>query len=818
MSEDRLDRALEEMKQEAVDDRILETARERVWSQIAGVAGSTCAEFRPDFRAYLTGTLGNSRRVLMDDHLSRCAACRTSLAELKGERQVMAMPQRSAPRWRRTAMLAAAAALVLMVGYAGRGTLDALMAPSGPRATVASVEGDLYRLSGEMLAADATIAEGELVRTGAGAHAVLRLADGSTIDVNERTELFTTAVWSGVSIHLKRGDVIVQAADQRRGHLRVLTRDSIVSVKGTVFAVSAGLGGSVVSVVEGSVAVSQPGTDVLLRPGQQLASNPALASSVENAVAWSPDAEQYLALLASFGTIDRQLAERLPLEQRTNSSVLPYLPAEAFAYGAIPNVGGRLSVALNLAEQQSTENASFGAWWNSETGQTLRQMLYHLQSVSGMLGDEVAFCASTAGSEQVPMVIARVLPGQRAALVSALDGLFAQAGEAALPYSVSDDLLVVSATPAHLTWALGHLGQGAGSPFAAAIAERYRRGAFSMMGVDASALVALAGNDDAPPVELAAMMGTKYVFFEQRAPAGAEENEVTLLFDGERKGMAAWLADAGSGGAADYLPVDALLAGYVSVQQPSTLFQEFVALMTRTGEDAEGELAEVEGRLGSGFTANLTAALGSEAAFAVNGLSVGGPRWLMTALAYNPPVIDSSVQRLVEVVNSELSTEEGAEAQRAVFTQEDAGGRVWNSVTTTGLPFGLTWTYDGGYMVAASDRATAERAIATRNGGSALVWSHEFRSQLPASNGLHPSAFVWLNTKGALGALATLAPNPAAASLLAERDPVLVVFDVKPNQIHGASRTRLSRVILDLMALESLGGTREGQSSGAVTQ
>jgi hypothetical protein len=443
-------------------------------------------------------------------------------------------------------------------------------------------------------------------------------------------------------------------------------------------------------------------------------------------------------------------------------------------------------------------------------------MLYRLQSVSSMLGDEVSFCASTAGSEQVPMVIARVLPGQRAALAGALDGLFAQAGEAALPYSVSDDLLVVSATPAHLAWALGHLGQGAGSPFAAAVAERYRRGAFSMVGVDAAALVALAGNDDAPPVELAAMMGTKYVFFEQRAPAGAEENEVTLLFDGERKGMAAWLADAGSGGAADYLPVDALLAGYVSVQQPSKLFQEFMALMTKTGENVEGDLAQLEGNLGSGFTASLTAALGSEAAFAVNGVSVSGPRWLMTALAYNPAVIDGSVQRLVEEVNSDLGPDD--QHQRVTFSQEDAGGRVWNSVTTTGLPFGLTWTYDGGYMVAASDRATAENAIATRNGGSALVWSHEFRSQLPASNGLHPSAFVWLNTKGAFGALASLAPSPAAASLLAERDPVLVVFDVKPNQIHAASRTRLSSVILDMMALEGLSRTREGQSSGAVTQ
>ena len=147
----------------------------------------------------------------------------------------------------------------MSVLYLGRDTLDAWMAPGGPRATVVSASGGLYRLPGGALEAGAAIGEKERIRTGPGAHAVLRLADGSTVDVNERTELFVTAAWSGQAIHLQRGDVIVQAAKQRRGHLRVLTRDSIASVKGTVFAVSAGMGGSVVSVVEGSVAVNQPG-------------------------------------------------------------------------------------------------------------------------------------------------------------------------------------------------------------------------------------------------------------------------------------------------------------------------------------------------------------------------------------------------------------------------------------------------------------------------------------------------------------------------------------------------------------------------------
>jgi hypothetical protein len=805
------------MKQEGVDAGTLDAARARVWDKVAGTANAGCAEFRADFRAYLSGELGGSRRVLLEDHLSRCPSCRTAMAEMKGERRVVAMPQRSSSSWMRWGSLAAAAVLVLSVLYLSRGAIDAMMAPGGARATVVSADGGLYRLPGGALNPGASISEKELVRTGPGAHAVLRLADGSMVDVNERTELFVTAAWSGRAIHLQRGDVIVSAAKQRRGRLRVLTRDSIAAVKGTVFAVSAGMGGSVVSVVEGSVAVNQPGREVVLSPGEQAASNPALASSVEEAVAWSPEAADYLELLASFVKIERQLAEMNPGELRTNSALLPYLPAGAFVYGAVPNLGGKIGQALALADQQSSENAAFGAWWNSETGRQLRQMVDRVQSVSSLLGDEVAFSVGVqAPGQEAPMVIARVKPGKRAALASALDGLFAESGEPALPYSVSDDLMVVSNSASNLAWALGHLGQGASSPFAAAIKERYERGIGWLVGIDAAPVIVMAKDDDAPPVELAAMAGLKYLFLEQRAPAGAEENEITFVFPGDRKGMASWLADSGSGGAAEYLPADALLAGYVSTREPWQLFQELSAFMTKENESFAPTLAEANAKLGEGFLENLTAAMGTESAFVLHGFSVNGPTWMMAVLANDSSVIDNSLRKLADAFNAELSAEE--QIHRIVIGQESAGGRTWMTMKVGGLPFGVTWTYDQGYLVAASDRGSAERAMATRNGGSPLVWSPAFLAQLPSSSGIHPAAFAWLNAKGALGIFSALAPNPALTKLLAERDAVLVVVGGKADQIHAASRTRLTGLIMDVMLLESLSGAPGEQPAATVRQ
>ena len=68
MSEDRLEEALHEMTHEAVDAATLGAARVRVWDKLLEATADPCAEFRPDFRAYLSGALAGSRRVLLEDH------------------------------------------------------------------------------------------------------------------------------------------------------------------------------------------------------------------------------------------------------------------------------------------------------------------------------------------------------------------------------------------------------------------------------------------------------------------------------------------------------------------------------------------------------------------------------------------------------------------------------------------------------------------------------------------------------------------------------------------------------------------------------
>jgi hypothetical protein len=238
------------------------------------------------------------------------------------------------------------------------------------------------------------------------------------------------------------------------------------------------------------------------------------------------------------------------------------------------------------------------------------------------------------------------------------------------------------------------------------------------------------------------------------------------------------------------------------MREPGQLFQEFTALMAAQGVSIEGELGPVEEELGTGFVANLTAAMGTEAAFALQGFSLSGPTWLAIGLVNDPSVVDASMRALVDACNANV-TSDGSNTG-CTLEQEAGNGLVWNTLRAAELPVGVTWSYYGGYLVAASDRGTGERAIATRNAGSALVWSSGFRAQLPASAPLHPSAFAWLNTRGALELFSTLAPDSAVAGLLSSRDPMLLVVDGKPDQIHLSSRTRLSGVVIDAVLLGSL--------------
>ena len=125
MNDERFDELLEQMRAEDAPDGDIRNAEDRVWQRLATSQSPACEELRPELRAYVDGTLVEPRRLLLNDHLSRCVDCRHALAELKGERTLAPFPATAATtRSSRAARWAVAAGIVLGVLYMGRAQDD----------------------------------------------------------------------------------------------------------------------------------------------------------------------------------------------------------------------------------------------------------------------------------------------------------------------------------------------------------------------------------------------------------------------------------------------------------------------------------------------------------------------------------------------------------------------------------------------------------------------------------------------------------------------------------------------------------------------
>lgn len=801
MSEDRLEKALEAMKNETANPEQLSEARTRVWTQLGMPSTAACAEFHSEIRNYLDGKLGDQRRLLMEDHLSRCSSCRAKLSEEKGEQKPIPIQSRRAfklPKW---GAWAAAAALLISMLYVGRNGIYDFVTQNSPRATVISGTGELRLVPNGLLKAGSTIREGQVVRTGPGARARLRLSDGSQMDINEGTELFLHASLSGKTVQLQRGDIIIHAAKQRLSRLHVQTRDSIATVKGTIFAVSTGIAGTVVSVVEGSVAVNQAGNEVLLNPGEQAASNPAMASSVQSAISWSPDAESYVSILASLVHVQKEMAgSPFPL-LGAQSRLLQYIPLNTVVYGAIPNLSGAVNQTASLLEQQAVENPIFNQWWNSSASQGMKQLIGSVQELMPLLGNEIAYgiaMRSLAPPEgSVPMLYAEVKPGNQAELIGKLEELRAQMNHPRpFQYNLSDTILTISDLPINLQWLMSNMRLGAATPFADEIAARYQAGASSLFGMDIQSLFSFSSD---PGSQLVNAQQMKYIFFEQRIVQGVEENGITVSFEGPRTGIGSFLASTGSGGAAEYISRDAILAFYVSTREPQQMIQEIENLLSRFDPTFQSHLAAPESKLGISLANDFAKALGAEAAWEIEGISKSGPVWAMAAIVNDQYLLEQTILRLADFMNAELA--KTGKAERVQIQTENIDGRVWTSMKAPEAPSAIVWTFDRGYMIAGSDRGAAGRALATRNGGSPLVYSTVFQQQLPSMAGLHPSGFLWLDTKGALQSLPIPIQNPAIQKLIAEGNPILVSLSGTTEQIRAVSRTRVSGTVLNLLLL-----------------
>ena len=748
-SEERFEQAVAAVRDENVDPRTVETAGERVWARLAhevqatsaGVSGVSdsaagapapdshrilgCEGFRELMPAYLAAALAEPKRVLLEDHTRECLPCRRALAAARDARSARsersaASPASAAPHAtgasRRWALAAGLAGVALLGGFlvrqAGVGYLGA-----APSVTVRSISGELAVVAGGEVrpaVAGERIAASQLVRTAQGSGAVLELADGSRIELAERSELGLGRRWDGTILELERGSLIVEAAKQRRGHLYVDTGDCRVSVVGTIFSVNHGAKGSRVSVIEGEVHVQEGAERAVLLPGQQFATGHRLAAvAVADDIAWSRDAGRYRERLAALKSLGRELDLALsPQSARTSTRLLDLVPAGTGVYVALPNLSQSLGSAWQLVQQRVAENPVLGEWWSEHFSDPpdeaeIAQAIAELERFGSELGAEIVVAidlpmvAEAAGDPagHAPVMLAEVadparfspLLDEEIARLNALppapgsepgggtpasprlrritDPASATSSDHELLVWLSGDLLLASPSATPLAAIQAELAAGAnafvGTPFYQRLAAVYGGGAEWLVGVDLAAIVARAGahpaegapagHDPNQVLDRLGLADAEYLILDSRSASGETQSRAHLAFRHERRGMASWLAEPAPGGALDFVSPAAHLAVGGVLKEPAEMLDDLLAVIA--ADDSEGDasalrqLADFEAEHGLSLRADLAATLGGDFAFAFDGPWLPTPSWKLVLEVNDAGRLQATLVTLVEEWN-----------------------------------------------------------------------------------------------------------------------------------------------------------------------
>jgi hypothetical protein len=840
MKNEKFDRMLSAIRNEQVDDKVVAQAGERVWTSLAKTPVAdlstrklrSCEDFQALIPEYLGKRLAEGRVLLFEDHTHACVACRHAVDRVRGgELQAVWQPQVRGRRLRVWRWTMAATALAAAAFVALALSMGILPGQRVVRGVVQNVDGSLYAVTGDtvhIVPAGYQVRSGDEIRTAKGATAVVRLVDGSLVEMGERAEISLSRAWKGTTIHLDGGQVIVQAARQRTGRLYVATSDCLVSVKGTIFSVNRGVKGSRVAVIEGVVRVDYGERTSELHAGDESTSSATVSTNpIQSEVAWSRNAAKYLALLGDFAALQKQFAAIPGPGLRYSSDLVPYVPDNTVVYVAIPNLATTLGEAGQIFQDRLQQSPALRHWWHQQqkgSGPKIEDVVDRLKTFSSYLGDEIVFAVGKNGSSYgAPVVLARVRqPGLEAFLqkenqqlslkgsYSALQlvrnpwAVSSPSGQALLVY-VKDDLLMASPDAAELQRAAGRAQQSrlsqssaghfAETPLYQQIVRSYQEGAGWLLCADMEQIVArdvqTGSNRDLPP----GIADVRYLTMEHREVGGKTDNRAVLTFASERQGVASWLAAPASMGSLEFVSPEASVVTSAVIRNPRSIMEGLLQMTGSGDANFSQHLSEFEAKTGVNVLDDLAAPLGGEVTMAFDGPMLPTPRWKLIFEVYDPATLQATIAKLVDSYNREGS----AEGHSLQLTKRRVGSQTYFVITNSRTANSeIDYTFVDSYLIAAPDRGTLSRAIQSRQAGYTLTHAAAFQALLPSDGYTNFSAIFYHNIGPVVGPIAEQVKSSGALTsqqrqsidaLAANSAPGLIYAYGAPDRIVVASNT-----------------------------
>ena len=870
-----IENAARDIRDEQIDAMAIEASSERVWARVrqAALENSSsvnsysegintmnpinnehhiggCDDFRSLIPAYLDGKLSAARKLLLEDHSNECIPCRKELKRQRATaaaqtvtyvaphhaRQSSRKPQATrSTQWRRSSIVrySIAAALILSVGVAGLFMYERLdLSGTTLAATVDDAYGQVYVVSDSqtrLLATGEQLQKGERVRTAKDSNAVLRLADGSTVEMRERSEFAVSENMRGVTLRLDRGDVIVEAAKQHNGRLFVQTPDTLVSVKGTIFAVESGTKGSRVSVVEGEVKVDHSGKQATLLPGDQATTNASLdKATVRENVAWSRKAAQYSTLVSELAKLRADLNQKVARPGvRHSSRFLDLVPENTVFFAALPNLSQTLAESQRIMQERIKQNPALAEWWKTEQGSGVKQStMARIQEFGSYLGEEIVVTAEMSAKGEPSGILVLGEVKDPASFRTYLSGQIAQLsadGKEMPNVRIIDDPLTANIAPAARVTERGdksdkNVGSReelyvwiqkdifaaspqieslrgfaakqkdpgtnnfANSSFRQRINDVYRDGAGLVVAADLERVIAQAATrknsaDEQRHVDGLKQLGVmdlRHFVAEQKEVNGRTLSKAALTFSEGNRGIGSWLAAPGPMGALDFISSNANVATAFVVKEPALLVDDLLAFFETVQPDMRRQLEEIEKSQGFSIRNDFAAPLGGEFAFAIDGPLLPTPSWKLILEVYDQAKLQNTFERAVEKLN-QFAVLHGK--GKLTIETSTSGDRTFYAVRSADAGLEVHYTFSNGYLIAAPSRAMLEQAISNREAGNTLVHSGRFMSSMPQDGSPNFSAIFYHDLAPLMGSLAERMKNTGGESagkekqMLASIDP-----------------------------------------------
>ncbi len=792
MKPDELDRAIAAVREDQLEETAARDAARRVFNRLfetsflrAPVESiRDCSDFQALIPAYLSRTLTPARVLLLEDHTLECVTCRRALREARGrEPEPGIWPDE--PRKRVPVMVwALAATLVLGIAAGIVGARYGLLpGQQTVRATVTNIEGRVYRISqfgSSLVEAGMFLKNADELRTAKGSRAILRLVNGSEVEIGERSDISFSRGWRGTTVNLKQGRLIAGATDAGQRAFYVSAGDISVPVRSTLLSLDRGAKGSRIAIAKGSARIAHGQNVFDLVAGQQFATNGLAAVPIASEFSWSANAAAHLALLGELSTLQKQFQTIPTPGLRYSSNLARYVPDDTVIYGAIPNMGGAIAEAKRMFDERLTQSDVLRNWWNQKP-QSQRDnfdsLIGRVSSIASYLGEEIVISFAP---HSAPLVIAEVRqPGLAEYLQQNLPV------STGLHFSIDNNIFRASPDPAQLGRTAS--GQFMNSAFYARIAKSYAAGAGYLLAVNL---------EQTEPKTVMDKVGTnaQYLVVERRGSSGATETRASVSFAGGRQGVASWLGTPGPMGSLDFVSPDASLAASFIMKTPRAVLEEAIALATRNDSRFPAELSTFESQTGINVLDDIAAPLGNDATFAIDGPLLPVPSWKLAIEVNDPNRLQQTIAILTERFNQHAQENQGK--LESGSEQVNAQNFYWlRSSKRPNLTF--YYTFVDGYLLAGANEGSLVQAIQNRQTGNTLINSANFRNQLPSDGYTNFSAVVYTNPASSFGPLVeqlkgssalTQAQKESLSALLASSSPVLVSVYGEPDRIVAASR------------------------------